>query len=108
LSSGRTLSTSNPISSSTSLSTLSAVASNSNSVIGLQDEDAASDISDGSDRKQDTEGEETDTAPEAEAVNNEDQFGDYVTRCIWYVLELLIRLFVNFVSAVVSYTTTVT
>jgi adenosine/AMP kinase len=78
----RTLSTSNPISSSTSLSTLSAVASNSNSVIGLQDEDAASDISDGSDRKQDTEGEETDTAPEAEAVNNEDQFGDYVTRCI--------------------------
>ncbi|XP_064211285.1 uncharacterized protein upSET isoform X2 [Tribolium castaneum] len=78
----RTLSASNPISSSTSLSTLSAVASNSNSVIGLQDDDAASDISDGSDRKQDTEGEETDTAPEAEAVNNEDQFGDYVTRCI--------------------------
>ncbi|KAJ3642352.1 hypothetical protein Zmor_025147 [Zophobas morio] len=77
----RSLSTSNPISSSTSLSTLSAVASNSNS-IGLQDDDAASDISDGSDRKQDTEGEETDTAPEAEAVNNEDQFGDYVTRCI--------------------------
>lgn len=38
-----------------------------------------------SDRKIDTEGEETDTAPEAEAVNNDDQFdhyGDYVTRCI--------------------------
>lgn len=51
----------------------------------LQDDDAASDVSCLSDRKVDTEGEETDTAPEAEAVNNDDQFdhyGDYVTRCI--------------------------
>lgn len=48
-----------------------------------QDDDAASDISDLSERKHDTEGEETDTAPEAEAVgNNDDMFGDYVTRCI--------------------------
>lgn len=56
----------------------------------LQEEDAASDVSCLSDRKADTEGEETDTAPEAEAVNNDDQFdhyGDYVTRCIWYVLK---------------------
>lgn len=54
------------------------------------EEDAASDVSCLSDRKVDTEGEETDTAPEAEAVNNDDQFdhyGDYVTRCIWYVLD---------------------
>lgn len=48
-----------------------------------QDDDAASDISDLSERKHDTEGEETDTAPEAEAVsNNEEAFGDYETRCI--------------------------
>lgn len=79
---GRSLPVSNPISSSTSLSTLSTIASNSNSMI-LHDDDVGSDISDVSDRKHDTEGEETDTAPEAEAVNNEDQFGDYVTRCIW-------------------------
>lgn len=55
----------------------------------IPEEDAASDVSCLSDRKPDTEGEETDTAPEAEAVNNGDQFdhyGDYVTRCIWYVL----------------------
>lgn len=53
----------------------------------MRDDDAASDISCGSDRKMDTEGEETDTAPEAEAVNNDDRYadnyGDYVTRCIW-------------------------
>lgn len=57
-----------------------------NSLNNVQDDDAASDISDGSDRKHDTEGEETDTAPEAEAVNNENfdgGYGDYVTRCIW-------------------------
>ncbi|CAH1976738.1 unnamed protein product [Acanthoscelides obtectus] len=50
----------------------------------IDDDDAGSDISDGSDRKHDTEGEETDTAPEAEAVNNDnfDGYGDYVTRCI--------------------------
>nr|CAH7745442.1 unnamed protein product [Callosobruchus chinensis] len=50
----------------------------------VDDDDAGSDISDGSDRKHDTEGEETDTAPEAEAVSNEnfDGYGDYVTRCI--------------------------
>ncbi|XP_022918651.1 myb-like protein X isoform X2 [Onthophagus taurus] len=51
-----------------------------------QDDDAASDISCVSDRKPDTEGEETDTAPEAEAVANDndqfDRYGDYVTRCI--------------------------
>lgn len=47
-----------------------------------QDDDAASDVSDGSDRKHDTEGEETDTAPEAEEVKNDDHYGDYVTRCI--------------------------
>ncbi|CAG9822140.1 unnamed protein product [Phaedon cochleariae] len=49
------------------------------------DDDAASDISDGSEgRRHDTEGEETDTAPEAEAVSNEnfEGYGDYVTRCI--------------------------
>ncbi|CAH0554751.1 unnamed protein product [Brassicogethes aeneus] len=53
--------------------------------MSMQDEDAASDVSDLSDRKHDTEGEETDTAPEAEAVTNEehmDHYGDYVTRCI--------------------------
>lgn len=64
-------------------------ASISNSIRTPQDDDASSDISDGSERKHDTEGEETDTAPEAEAVNNDDHFdgyGDYVTRCIWYVL----------------------
>ncbi|KAF5298183.1 hypothetical protein FQA39_LY02607 [Lamprigera yunnana] len=51
----------------------------------IQDDDAASDISCGSERKIETEGEETDTAPEAEAVNNADHYdhyGDYVTRCI--------------------------
>ncbi|CAG9857408.1 unnamed protein product [Phyllotreta striolata] len=50
----------------------------------LRDDDNASDISDGSERKHDTEGEETDTAPEAEAVNNDnfDGYGDYITRCI--------------------------
>lgn len=77
--------------SSTTASTLSSLSSGSllpsNTSSGLiQDDDAASDISCGSDHKHDTEGEETDTAPEAEAVNNEDQFdhyGDYVTRCIW-------------------------
>lgn len=74
-----------------SLCTLSSVSSSSvlpsNPSSGvLQDDDAASDISCGSERKHETEGEETDTAPEAEAVNNEDSFdhyGDYVTRCIW-------------------------
>ncbi|KAF2902327.1 hypothetical protein ILUMI_03865, partial [Ignelater luminosus] len=73
-----------------SLCTLSSVSSSSvlpsNPSSGvLQDDDAASDISCGSERKLETEGEETDTAPEAEAVNNEDSFdhyGDYVTRCI--------------------------
>ncbi|CAH1099752.1 unnamed protein product [Psylliodes chrysocephalus] len=56
----------------------------SNALMTVRDDDAASDISDGSDRKHDTEGEETDTAPEAEAVSNEnfDGYGDYVTRCI--------------------------
>lgn len=61
----------------------------------LPEEDAASDVSCLSDRKPDTEGEETDTAPEAEAVNNDDQFdhyGDYVTRCIWYVLWRMVFL----------------
>lgn len=48
-----------------------------------RDDDAASDVSDNSDRKHDTEGEETDTAPEVEDVRNEDHYGDYVTRCIW-------------------------
>ncbi|KAH1009288.1 hypothetical protein HUJ04_001663 [Dendroctonus ponderosae] len=47
-----------------------------------RDDDAASDVSDNSDRKHDTEGEETDTAPEVEDVRNEDHYGDYVTRCI--------------------------
>ncbi|XP_030761841.1 uncharacterized protein LOC115886711 isoform X2 [Sitophilus oryzae] len=49
---------------------------------GSADDDAASDISDCSDRKHDTEGEETDTAPEVEDVKNDDHYGDYVTRCI--------------------------
>lgn len=51
-----------------------------------QEDDAASDVSCSSERKMETEGEETDTAPEAEAVNNEDpydHYGDYVTRCLW-------------------------
>lgn len=63
-----------------SLSTGSLLPSNTS-----QDDDAASDISCPSDRKPESEGEETDTAPEAEAVANDDQFdryGDYVTRCI--------------------------
>ncbi|XP_066157225.1 microtubule-associated protein 1B isoform X1 [Euwallacea fornicatus] len=47
-----------------------------------RDEYAASDVSDNSDKKHDTESEETDTAPEAEDVKNEDHYGDYVTRCI--------------------------
>lgn len=58
---------------------------NSNIPVNNQEDDAASDISCSSDRKIDTEGEETDTAPEAEAVANEDpadRYGDYVTRCI--------------------------
>lgn len=67
-------------------SNVSLCASNSASVLGShgsRDDDAASDVSDISDRKHDTEGEETDTAPEAEDVKNEDHYGDYVTRCIW-------------------------
>ena len=55
------------------------------SAVSHDDDDAASDISCTSDRKLDTEGEETDTAPEAEAVSKDEQFdryGDYVTRCI--------------------------
>lgn len=82
---GRSLPSSNTISSTSSLSSISATPSN-NSLINPQDDDAASDISDGSERKHDTEGEETDTAPEAEAVNNDNfdgAYGDYVTRCIW-------------------------
>lgn len=82
---GRSLPSSNNISSTSSLSSISVAPSN-NSLINIQDDDAASDISDCSDRKHDTEGEETDTAPEAEAVNNENfdgGYGDYVTRCIW-------------------------
>ncbi|KAJ8931905.1 hypothetical protein NQ314_015174, partial [Rhamnusium bicolor] len=81
----RSLPTSNTISSTSSLSNISMTPSNSNSLRTVQDDDAASDISDGSERKHDTEGEETDTAPEAEAVNNDNHFdgyGDYVTRCI--------------------------
>ncbi|XP_018575451.1 uncharacterized protein LOC108914194 isoform X2 [Anoplophora glabripennis] len=80
----RSLPSSNTISSTSSLSNLSVTASNSNSIRMPQDDDASSDISDGSERKHDTEGEETDTAPEAEAVNDEhfDGYGDYVTRCI--------------------------
>lgn len=82
----RTPSCSNPVSTSSSMSNISSsLPSNSTSLVNLQDDDAASDISDCSDRKHDTEGEETDTAPEAEAVNNEelyDHYGDYVTRCI--------------------------
>lgn len=78
---------SNPVSTSSSLTNISSsLPSNSTSLVNLEDDDAASDISDCSDRKDDTEGEETDTAPEAEAVNNEepyDHYGDYVTRCIW-------------------------
>ncbi|KAF5306980.1 hypothetical protein FQR65_LT07203 [Abscondita terminalis] len=76
-----------------STNTLSTLSSNSSSsllpsnsvVTAIQDDDAGSDISCGSERKLETEGEETDTAPEAEAVNNEDNYdhyGDYVTRCI--------------------------
>ncbi|KAK9877038.1 hypothetical protein WA026_016065 [Henosepilachna vigintioctopunctata] len=82
----RTLSCSNPVSSNSSTSNLSSIIpSNSTSLVNMQEDDAASDISDCSDRKHDTEGEETDTAPEAEAVANEesyDHYGDYVTRCI--------------------------
>ncbi|KAL3268938.1 hypothetical protein HHI36_008025 [Cryptolaemus montrouzieri] len=82
----RTVSCSNPVSSSSSMSNMSSlIASNSTSLVNLQDDDAASDISDCSDRKHDTEGEETDTAPEAEAVSKDepyDHYGDYVTRCI--------------------------
>ncbi|XP_025831062.1 inactive histone-lysine N-methyltransferase 2E isoform X2 [Agrilus planipennis] len=50
----------------------------------LQDDDVASDISCGSERRPETEGEETDTAPEAEAVtsNDVDHYGDYVNRCV--------------------------
>ncbi|XP_072385367.1 uncharacterized protein upSET isoform X3 [Diabrotica undecimpunctata] len=72
--------TSPPISNVSSMSMIPV----SNSMLPVHDDDAASDISDGSDRKHDTEGEETDTAPEAEAVNNDniDGYGDYVTRCI--------------------------
>lgn len=74
-------------SSSSGLSNLPNISSLPNNTIPLQkqDDDAASDISCSSDRKNDTEGEETDTAPEAEAVVNEDpgdRYGDYVTRCI--------------------------
>lgn len=82
---GRSLPVSNTISSTSSLSSISVTPSN-NSLNNIQDDDAASDISDVSDRKHDTEGEETDTAPEAEAVNNDNfdgGYGDYVTRCIW-------------------------
>ncbi|XP_060528091.1 uncharacterized protein LOC132703064 [Cylas formicarius] len=49
------------------------------------EDDGGSDVSDVSEHKHDTEGEETDTAPEAEEVKNEDpsdHYGDYVTRCI--------------------------
>lgn len=71
--------------SATNLSSVPPAAVNNNTLLTPQDDDAASDISDGSERKHDTEGEETDTAPEAEAVTNEnfDGYGDYVTRCIW-------------------------
>ncbi|KAJ8938710.1 hypothetical protein NQ318_007998 [Aromia moschata] len=73
----------NSVSSNTSLPNISApaISASTNSIRAIQDDDAASDISDGSDRKHDTEGEETDTAPEAEAVNNDhfDGYGDYVT-----------------------------
>ncbi|KAG5888096.1 hypothetical protein JTB14_021896 [Gonioctena quinquepunctata] len=57
---------------------------NCNALLSVQDDDAASDISDISERKHDTEGEETDTAPEMEAVKKEklESYGDYVTRCI--------------------------
>uniref|UniRef100_A0A1Y1NA62 SET domain-containing protein n=1 Tax=Photinus pyralis TaxID=7054 RepID=A0A1Y1NA62_PHOPY len=65
-----------------SSSSITSVLPNSIAAGVVQDDDAASDISCGSDRKIETEGEETDTAPEAEAVNNEDHYGDYVTRCI--------------------------
>lgn len=70
-----------------SISNSSILQSNTGSSF-LQDDDAASDISCGSERKMETEGEETDTAPEAEAVTQEgynynDHYGDYVTRCIW-------------------------
>ncbi|KAK5645040.1 hypothetical protein RI129_006340 [Pyrocoelia pectoralis] len=65
-----------------SSSSVSSILPNSIVTSGVQDDDAASDISCGSDRKIETEGEETDTAPEAEAVTNEDHYGDYVTRCI--------------------------
>ncbi|XP_076266838.1 SET domain-containing protein upSET isoform X1 [Rhynchophorus ferrugineus] len=71
--------------SASSHSNLSLAASNSASLLssaGSADDDAASDISDCSDRKHDTEGEETDTAPEVEDVKNDDHYGDYVTRCI--------------------------
>ncbi|KAJ8973338.1 hypothetical protein NQ317_004650 [Molorchus minor] len=79
----RALPSSNTITSNSSLSSISTPQINTNVIRPIQD-DAASDISDGSDRKHDTEGEETDTAPEAEAVNDDhfDGYGDYVTRCI--------------------------
>lgn len=94
---------SNTISSTSSLSSIS-VAPSTNSLNNVQDDDAASDISDGSDRKHDTEGEETDTAPEAEAVNNENfdgGYGDYVTRCIWYVTVLIQKCFFEHFSLLI-------
>lgn len=71
---------------SNTLSTLSGplLPINNNNNITMQDDDNASDISCVSEHK-DSEGEETDTAPEAEAVCNDDQndrYGDTVTRCI--------------------------
>lgn len=73
--------------SSNTVSAASSISSTpNNSLINPSNDDAASDISDVSERKHDTEGEETDTAPEAEAVNNDQYdtgYGDYVTRCIW-------------------------
>ncbi|XP_074029645.1 SET domain-containing protein upSET isoform X3 [Leptinotarsa decemlineata] len=81
----RPLPSANILSAATNLSNISLTPGNgSSSLMNVQDDDAASDISDISDRKHDTEGEETDTAPEAEAVNNDnfDGYGDYVTRCI--------------------------
>lgn len=79
------MSLSNTLSTTSTLSNVTAPPT-TNCLITIQDDDAASDISDGSDRKHDTEGEETDTAPEAEAVNNDNfdgGYGDDVTRCIW-------------------------
>lgn len=68
----------------TSLSSSSLISSVNNNSSLMQDDDNASDISCLSEHK-DSEGEETDTAPEAEAVCNDDQndrYGDTVTRCI--------------------------